>query len=147
MRDLEQQISEWRRQMRAAGIKASKLLDELESHLRDDMEQQMRSGAGEEEAFAAAVRRMGRATELHSEFQKVPLHTIMKPETHKFAREILCMIAIIAVGMALVLPAFAQWRAHELLAGTDVVIAMVGAGMVLVSILWAATRSLKRFKA
>ena len=40
MLDLEQSIAEWRRQMLAAGLKTPVPLEELESHLRDEIEQQ-----------------------------------------------------------------------------------------------------------
>ena len=44
MFDLEQSIAEWRRQMLAAGIKTPVPLEELEIHLREEIEQQMKSG-------------------------------------------------------------------------------------------------------
>ncbi len=44
MFNLEQAISEWRRQMLAAGLKTPVPLEELESHLRQDVEQQMQLG-------------------------------------------------------------------------------------------------------
>ncbi len=59
MFNLEQAIAEWRRQMMAAGVKAPVPLEELESHLRDDVQQQMKSGTGAQEAFEAAVQRIG----------------------------------------------------------------------------------------
>src|SRR5262245_54995251 len=71
MFNLDKAISEWRQQLAAGGIKASEVLDELESHLREDIEQQMRSGATEQEAFEAASSRMGRTDLLKSEFDKV----------------------------------------------------------------------------
>jgi len=37
MFDLDQAISEWRRQMAAGGIKLPDALDELESHLREEV--------------------------------------------------------------------------------------------------------------
>jgi len=43
MSDLEQVISGWRQQMLAAGIKRAPL-EELESHLREDIQQQMKAG-------------------------------------------------------------------------------------------------------
>ncbi|MEO8428483.1 MAG: permease prefix domain 1-containing protein [Verrucomicrobiota bacterium] len=70
MFDLEHSIAEWRRQMRAAGIKAPTPLDELESHLRDDVEQQMQPGVTAQQAFEAAVHRIGQATTLKAEFEK-----------------------------------------------------------------------------
>jgi hypothetical protein len=71
MFDLNQAIAEWRRQMAAAGVKAVEVLNELENHLRDDVEQQMRSGTGAQQAFQAAVRRIGSPRALQAEFKKV----------------------------------------------------------------------------
>jgi hypothetical protein len=70
MPNLDEKIAEWRRQMTAAGVKNPVLLDELESHLREDVEQQVLSGAQAQQAFEAAVRRMGRADALKAEFEK-----------------------------------------------------------------------------
>jgi hypothetical protein len=44
MPNLDQRIAEWRQRMDTGGIKSPAVLDELESHLRDEVEQQMRSG-------------------------------------------------------------------------------------------------------
>lgn len=44
MFNLDNAISEWRREMLAAGIKTPVPLEELESHLRDEIEQQTKSG-------------------------------------------------------------------------------------------------------
>jgi leader peptidase (prepilin peptidase)/N-methyltransferase len=71
MFNLEQAIADWRRQMLAAGIKTPVPLDELESHLRDDVEQQVQSGSDAQQAFEAAVLRIGRAGALKHEFTKV----------------------------------------------------------------------------
>src|SRR6267154_3427870 len=54
MFDLDQAIAQWRRQMLAAGIKTPVTLDELESHLRDDVEQQVQSGWEVQPAFEAS---------------------------------------------------------------------------------------------
>ena len=71
MRDVEEQIAEWRRQMAVGGITNSIILDELESHLRDDVEEQLRSGLNVPLAFESAVRRLGHAHALELEFKKV----------------------------------------------------------------------------
>ena len=71
MFNLDQAITEWRRQLLAAGIKTPGLLDELESHLRDDVEMQMRSGLDPQQAFEAAVQRIGQTNALTAEFKKV----------------------------------------------------------------------------
>jgi uncharacterized protein YoaH (UPF0181 family) len=44
MFDLEKAIANWRQQMMAVGVNKGEVLNELESHLRDDIEQEMRSG-------------------------------------------------------------------------------------------------------
>jgi hypothetical protein len=70
MFDLDQAISEWRRRMAAGGIKTPDVLNELESHLRDDVDQQMRSGLSQQQAFEDAVQRLGQANVLKAEFKK-----------------------------------------------------------------------------
>src|SRR5689334_15542581 len=71
MFDLDKAIAEWRKQMLAAGIKAPVPLDELEIHLREEVEQQVRSGLSAREAFETAAQRMGQASRLKVEFKKV----------------------------------------------------------------------------
>ena len=71
MFDLEQAIADWRSQMLAGGINPSTSLEELETHLREDIQQQMKSGLGAPQAFATAAGRIGRPDLLNHEFQKV----------------------------------------------------------------------------
>jgi len=71
MFNLDQAIAGWRRQMAADGLKASAALDELESHLQDDVERQVQSGIGAEQAFHAAVSRLGKSNALTHEFAKI----------------------------------------------------------------------------
>ena len=70
MFDLEQAIAAWRRQMNAAGLRDPDPLNELESHLREDVEQRMRSGVSEETAFGVALQQIGQAAVLREEFKK-----------------------------------------------------------------------------
>src|SRR6185503_763347 len=70
MFDLDHAISEWRRQLTMDGINSPEVLDELESHLRDDVSQQVRSGASEEH-FQNAIQRLGQTGLLKTEFAKV----------------------------------------------------------------------------
>ena len=70
MFNLNEAVVEWRRQMLAAGIKAPVPLEELENHLRDDVERRVRSGASAQQAFEAAVQRIGEARALQVEFAK-----------------------------------------------------------------------------
>ncbi len=71
MLNLDEALTEWRRQMVAGGIKSPQVLDELECHLRDDVAEQMRAGASAPRAFTIAVQRLGQAGVLESEFKKV----------------------------------------------------------------------------
>jgi hypothetical protein len=70
MFNLEQSISEWRKQMLAAGINTPVPLEELEAHLRDEIERQSRSGLSLQDAFEAAEKEIGPAGQLKSEFSK-----------------------------------------------------------------------------
>jgi hypothetical protein len=70
MFNLEQSIADWRRRMLAGGVKSPVPLDELESHLREDVEQQVQSGVSAGQAFEIAVQRMGRPAALQNEFAK-----------------------------------------------------------------------------
>ncbi len=69
MFSLDQAIAGWRRQMVAAGIRTPEVLDELEGHLREDVEERIRSGSNAGEAFEAAVAQMGQASSLQAEFE------------------------------------------------------------------------------
>jgi hypothetical protein len=68
MPDLESRIAEWRRQMIAGGITDPEALDELESHLREDVERNVQSGLNAQQAFDAAVAKIGDAHALKFEF-------------------------------------------------------------------------------
>jgi hypothetical protein len=106
MFNLEQAIIGWRKQMLAVGIKSPAPLDELESHLRDEVEQQMRSGANLEKAFEEAVQSLGEARTLKSEFKKVVTNE------RKLMKKIMIIgagILGVLFGMGLVLPALANY--------------------------------------
>src|SRR5262249_23177665 len=68
---LEQSIADWRRQMQSVGVKNPDILDELESHLREDLARRVQLGESEEQAFEAAVQAVGQANLLQNEFAKV----------------------------------------------------------------------------
>ena len=70
MFNLDSAITDWRRQMLAAGLKSPVPLDELEGHLRDDIQEQMRSGIEAQQAFEAAIEQVGQACALKAEFEK-----------------------------------------------------------------------------
>lgn len=105
MFNLDQAISGWRRQMNAAGIKSPEVLDELESHLREDIERRARGGADISELFHRAVAQFGQPQSLKAEFDRIKERKYMK-------RGMMIGAGIIGVmvGMALVMPAVAQYR-------------------------------------
>jgi hypothetical protein len=70
MFDLEPAIAEWRQNMLAAGITTPIPLEELELHLREEIERQRQTGLAAPQAFALAVQRIGEAPTLKAEFQK-----------------------------------------------------------------------------
>ena len=71
MFNLEQSIADWRKQMLAAGIKTPVPLEELEIHLREEIERQMKSGLSEQNAFEISTRQIGTASMMKNEFEKV----------------------------------------------------------------------------
>jgi hypothetical protein len=70
MFNLEQSITEWRKQMLAAGIKTPVPLAELEIHLREQVDQLGHSGLADEKAFQLAVQQLGLGKDLEAEFAK-----------------------------------------------------------------------------
>jgi drug/metabolite transporter (DMT)-like permease len=81
-------------------------LEELESHLREDVEQQIKLGSNAQQAYAAAVGQIGQARALKNEFKKSE-RTVMK-------KTLLFLVGILGVlfGTAFILPALAWYRDH-----------------------------------
>jgi hypothetical protein len=107
MFNLETAIGEWREQMISVGIKKSVVLDELESHLREDVERPIQSGAEAQDAFQKAVQQIGQLERLKAELDKTEINE------RKFMKRGLIIgagIIGVMVGMALVMPAVAQYR-------------------------------------
>jgi hypothetical protein len=79
MFDLEREIRRWRSHLAGfRGIESSDLL-ELESHLRDTIDELSENqNISEEEAFLLAVRRLGDSQELGREFSKVSTQDVWK---------------------------------------------------------------------
>jgi hypothetical protein len=98
MFNLEQSITEWRWQMLAAGIKTPVPLDELESHLRDEIDRQVKSGIDAQRAFGEAIQQIGPPNVLKSEFQKAKAMTVERKRTIAIATGVLTVF----VGFVLV---------------------------------------------
>jgi len=71
MPDLEEKIAEWRKRMAAGGLKSAAVLDELESHLRDEFQERLAAGRSETEAVEIAIARIGSPGSLRTEFNKI----------------------------------------------------------------------------
>jgi hypothetical protein len=71
MFDLETAISNWRKQMLASGIQTPVPLDELEAHLREEIERLTRANTTVPQAFETAVKKLGQTSELKREFKKI----------------------------------------------------------------------------
>ena len=99
MFNLEQFIAVWRRQMLVAGIKTPMPLEELEIHLREAIDRQVKSGFDEQTAFEISVQQIGQPKMLKCEFKKSE-RTFMK-------RTLIILLGICAVlvGTAMILPA------------------------------------------
>ena len=71
MFNLEQSIADWRKQMLASGIKSPVPLEELESHLREEIERRVKSGMDARDAFGSAFKTIGWPGQIGREFNKI----------------------------------------------------------------------------
>ena len=111
MFNLEQSICEWRKQMLAAGIKTPVPLEELEIHLREEIERQVKSGLKEQKAFEISVQRIGQPKMLGQEFKK-DKRTFMN-RTGKICAGVAGLLA----GVALLIPGSVQLRDALVMSG------------------------------
>ena len=95
MFDVDQQIQQWRRELGNAEVCHTSDLDELEIHLRDEINHLGGKGLSSEEAFLVASRRLGDRGSLTREFAKINTHSL-------FARRMLWVC--IGVLAALLVP-------------------------------------------
>ncbi|HEY4416069.1 MAG TPA: hypothetical protein VGO57_10280 [Verrucomicrobiae bacterium] len=132
MFDLEKTITEWRRQMLAAGIRPPALVEELEGHLREEIEQLIKTGMDASLAFEIATGHIGQPRLLKHEFKKI--------ERNSMKRVIIIALGVFAslTGPALILPALAKHKnmgiwsydiAWLIILGA--IIALAGMGMVI----------------
>jgi len=80
MFDIEKAIVEWRRTLSQKGLVDAPTLNELESHLRDEIDQQLIRGLNLERSFQLAIGQIGSATSLNTEFKKVTTMKTQKAE-------------------------------------------------------------------
>jgi len=68
--DIDKAIAEWRRGLRKSESLEDGYVAELESHLRDAIEHRVRGGAEPDEAFRAAVRKLGESGRIAADYFK-----------------------------------------------------------------------------
>ncbi|HEY4416073.1 MAG TPA: permease prefix domain 1-containing protein [Verrucomicrobiae bacterium] len=68
---LESAIANWREQMLAAGVSSPVPLEELEIHLREEIERQRKAGLSTEQAFGIAVQNIGVPEAIQKEYKKL----------------------------------------------------------------------------
>jgi hypothetical protein len=105
MFDLEQHIGEWRQAQTAALGGRAEVIDELESHLREEMGRLMQSGQAPEQAWHTALARLGTPRQLATEFGKVSATGALGWIP---ARVVLSIYLALAVGLTWLL--FVRWR-------------------------------------
>ena len=78
MFDLESQIRKWKNHVYSTGTISYNDMEELESHLRDSIDDLGERGISLEESFLIAVRRLGDVAVIHEEFAKISTEDIWR---------------------------------------------------------------------
>lgn len=99
MPEMEQRIAQWRRDLAETTGCNNEVLDELESHLREEIQQLVRTGQTEEQALALATLRLGQPSALAREFAKVAAPANWLPV--RVVRFVAVVLAILIVGYLL----------------------------------------------
>lgn len=113
MFNLEQSIQEWRQQMLAAGIKSNSL-DELEGHLCEEIEKQVKAGTSAQQALEIAAQQIGHAKVLKEEFRKT--ETVL--QTIKNSAD-LVFIVLMTIVVALTFCFALEWQPVAIMISHD----------------------------
>jgi hypothetical protein len=70
MFNVDKAISSWRNEAIRSGLVNAAILDELEAHLRDGIDQQLTNGFSVEQSFQIAVQNIGSTISIRTEFDK-----------------------------------------------------------------------------
>jgi hypothetical protein len=105
MFELERRIRVWADYLRRRGNFLTTDIQELEGHLREEIDSLGRAGLSQEEAFLVAVKRMGNADALSREFSKVNTESLWKqlvllpedPQVRARARTELLLVVLCAL--------------------------------------------------
>ncbi|HEX4265163.1 MAG TPA: hypothetical protein VH597_12555 [Verrucomicrobiae bacterium] len=142
MFNLEHEIAEWRQQMISVGIKNPAVLDELESHLREDMEHRILYGEAQD-TFQKATQQIGQLERLKAEFEKTETN-----ERKLMKRGLIIGAGVIGilVGMGFVTPAVAQYQHEGVMKNAEPWLFLLGSLLTLASF-GLAIRGLKKSRA
>ena len=123
MFELESQIRKWRGHLRSSGSLREQDLEELESHLRDNIDDLTSRGVTTEEAFLVSVRRMGDTEALSDEFAKVTTESLWRqllvPAPDEASRRRQRTEVILVIGLAILagllakIPALFGWEMND----------------------------------
>jgi hypothetical protein len=105
MFDLEARIQQWRRRLADALAGRTEAVDELEGHLREEVQRLIEAGRPPEQAWEAALARLGSPEQLAAEFGKV---APPRPAPWLPARVVLLALAGLAILLAGVVLAWLQ---------------------------------------
>jgi hypothetical protein len=141
MFDLNQQIAQWRQSLGQSETLVRSDLDELESHLRDQIDHLSLSGLTSEEAFFVACRRIGSMKILPAEFAKVNGSSIFRRRLQWMLAGILVYLLILnlaylaSMGSTVVayMAGFQGYALGAIGQCTEWVMAMVAVGSIIVA--------------
>ncbi len=125
MFDLNEQIEKWRASLLEKQTLGKSDIDELETHLREEIEQLTTAKLSEEEAFWIAAHRLGDTTALAGEFAKVNTSVICSTRIYWMAAGVLAYLLLSVL-------AASAWRGFFMLGR---VIGFAGYSAVIVSVL------------
>jgi hypothetical protein len=134
MFDLNQELTKWRDSLAESEALSVSAIDELENHLREEIESLVSRDLSEEEAFWLARRRLGGACDLVGEFAKINKSVVLRARLFWMVAGALTYILAMQSGLAasklsVLLGALGGLRGHGLgfvgIAGQTLVLAVV----------------------
>jgi hypothetical protein len=119
MFDLNEKIKIWRSDLALQQALEKSDIDELENHLRDEIEQLAESKLTKEESFIVAAHRIGRSDSLSEEFAKVNTSILWRKRLFWIGAVVLAWIVLTYIGQVIsricqVLAVFVGLRSYTL---------------------------------
>jgi hypothetical protein len=142
MPDLDARIAQWRKSMIAHGATSPQAVDELESHLRDEVARLL--ALDEAQAFDDAVTRLGDVSTLKSEFAKLGEPITIPPARHRLFSRTAAATAAMMLLAFLGYPygeTFAILALYPEIATPVFAVSMIGYAAIIGLSLWGAVRA------